>query len=373
MASSPKARNKKAPIIDQEGAAPQTKERVKLSPAAEARLRVVTMKDIAKVAGVTSMTVSRVMKGDNYVAPATRELVLRIAQELNYTTNLAGRALRTGRTDTIGIIGGALEQPFNAAIIAALESLLTKSGYQTKLILNFHDLNQLIKSSQANAVDGFIVTGMHCQLQELRSEGYELTQPFVNIIIVKLPDEDCVQCDLVPAVREALHFMLQQGRKRIAYVGIGNLDVSRTTRHTEIRTGAYLDVMKEAQREPELISAAFHYEVPGLQRVEILREYFASNGCPDAILCVNDDVAMQTYRALMDVGCRIPEDTLLVGCDGLAFTAYFEPPLSTISQPIGLLAEQAWSFLKNRIADPQIAPQYACFNAQLVIRKSLQP
>lgn len=339
------------------------------SPPAVAEVaKTVTMKDIAKVAGVTSMTVSRVMKGDDHVAPATRELVLGIARDLNYTTNPAGRALRTGRTNTIAVVAGSLNQPYHAAMVSSLESLLHASGYQTRLVLNQNDLRHLIRSTQAAVADGVIITGMHNLLSRFHDAGHQITQPFVHISIVKLENQDCVQCDLIPAFREALQWMLHAGRRRIAYVGIGDL-----ASQSELRSQAYAEGMKAAGRTPEWISAGESYAVPGAQRVEILRRYFTERGCPDALLCLNDEVAMQTYRALMDIGVRIPDDVLLVGCDGLPSTAYFEPPLSTIAQPFDELAATAWKFLQARIAEPNLASQYACFNAELVMRRSLQP
>jgi DNA-binding LacI/PurR family transcriptional regulator len=308
------------------------------------------------------------LKGDSDVSAATRKLVLKIAEELNYTTNLAGRALRTGRTGTIAVISGGLDQPYNAALVSLLDELLSANGYQVKLVLNPADLNTLFSSTQAAIVDGAIITGMHNVIDQFRTAGHRLTQPCVHICIVKLENEDCVQCNLVPAVEEALQTMITAGRKRIAYVGIGETTLSHSR---EIRTVTYLATMKQAHRVPEVIRASASYEVSGAQRVEILSHYFREHGCPDGILCVNDDVAMQCYRALMDVGCRIPQDVSLVGCDGLPAIAYFEPPLSTIAQPMEAMCSQAWDFLKARMVKPDIAPQYAEFEAKLVFRRSL--
>lgn len=333
--------------------------------------RTVTMKDIARVAGVTSMTVSRVINGEGYVAPATRETVLRIARELNYTTNLAGRALRTGRTKTIAVISGALNQPYHAEMVSCLEALLNGSGYQTRLVLNQNDLGELVRSTQTAVADGVIITGMHNLLARLGEAGHEITQPSVHICIVKLENEDCVKCDLIPAFRQSLHYMLAAGRQRIGYVGIGPAPDSFTISQADVRSQTYAREMELASRQTEFISAGDNYEVSGAGRVEILRRYFGERGCPDALLCLNDDVAMQTYRALMDVGCRIPQDALLVGCDGLPFTAYFEPPLSTIAQPFAALSATAWEFLQARMAQPNLPPQYACFDAELVMRRSL--
>jgi DNA-binding LacI/PurR family transcriptional regulator len=106
----------------------------------EGRQKIVTLQDVAEMAGVTSMTVSRVIKGKGYVAAATREKVLRIAEELNYTANLAARALATGRTGIIAVISGNLNEHYYANIVHLLESQLTASGYQMRLLHTHADM-----------------------------------------------------------------------------------------------------------------------------------------------------------------------------------------------------------------------------------------
>lgn len=337
----------------------------------DGRLKTVTLKDIAKVAGVTSMTVSRVMKGEGYVAPATRETVLRIAKELNYSANLAGRALKTGRTGAIAIISGDLTQPYCANIVCLLEAQLTASGYQMRLLHTRGELRDLINATNATAVDGVIIAGLHDLVEEFRALDRHIMQPCIYMGITKSSSGDYIYSNLSPAVEEAVELMVAAGRQRIAYVGVGVVGETLSVFDTEVRTRAYLSVMNREGRVPELIGASPTYDVSGLERVRILKEYFQEHGCPDGLLCVNDDIAIQTYRALMDLGYRIPQDVLLVGCDGLPIMEYFEPPLSTIAQPMEEICARAWQFLQARIANPDIPLQTTSFDAKLVVRRSL--
>jgi LacI family transcriptional regulator len=317
------------------------------------------------------MTVSRVIKGKGYVSPATRELVLRIAKELNYTANLAARALATGRTGVIAIISGSLNQPYNANMVSLLEAQLIASGFQMKLLHTQGELHDLINSTNASAVDGVIVAGQHHLVEAFRAQNLRILQPCVFIGISGEDEMDCISSNLSPAVQEVLELMLESGRQRIAYIGIGTLGENLSEADTEVRTQTYVSVMKKAGRTPELISASPSYNVPGTERVQTLKGYFQTRGCPDALLCVNDDIAIQTYRALMDLGVRIPQEVALVGCDGLPIMTYFEPPLSTIAQPMEEMCARGWQFLQARLSDPTLPRQIANFNAQLVIRKSL--
>ncbi len=335
----------------------------------DGRLKTATLTDVAKVAGVTAMTVSRVIKGSGYVAPATRERVMHAAQELNYTANLTARALVTGRTGAIAIISGNLNMPYCANIVHLFDSLLSSSGYQIRLLHTRGELSDLINSTNSASVDGVIVAGMHHFVEELSSINRHIVPPSVHVGITKPVQGDYVFINLRPAVEDALERMLAAGRKRIAFIGVGQ---NMSIHDREIRPQTYVSVMQKAGRTPELVSACPRYDVPGEERVAIIKSYIETYGCPDGMLCVNDDIAIQTYRALMDLGCRIPEDALLVGCDGLPILQYFEPPLSTIAQPMEEMCALAWQFLQARIANPDLPPQCTNFDAKLVARKSLQ-
>ncbi|RYG59873.1 LacI family transcriptional regulator, partial [bacterium] len=197
------------------------------------RAKTATLQDVAKVAGVTAMTVSRVIKGSGKVAPATREMVLRVAQELNYTANLSARALKTGRTSVVAIISGSLSLPYTASIVSILESMLHSSGYQMRLLHTRGELRDLVNSTNAAAVDGVIVAGLHGLVAEFRSQNLTLLQPSVYIGITKLEDSDYVYSNLQPAVEEALETMFAAGRQRIAFAGIGVVGKTLSTSDPE--------------------------------------------------------------------------------------------------------------------------------------------
>ena len=312
------------------------------------------------------MTVSRVIKGMDGVGPATRERVLRIAQELNYTANLSARALATGKTGVIAVISGALNQHYYANIVHLLESQLTSSGYQMRLLHTHNDLRHLISSTNAAAVDGVIIAGKYGLVEEFRALAPEVFQSCVFIDTAKHRESDCIHSNLEPAVEEALELMIRADRARIAYVGHFNAVTSIAMPEERART--YLTVMERAARRPELIGT----DPDRTLNLETLKEYIEEQGCPDALLCVNDETAMYVYRALRDAGYRVPDDVLLVGCDGLPFMKCFDPPLSTIAQPMEDICALAWQFLQARIANPDIPFQQATFNARLVVRPSLQ-
>ncbi len=345
----------------------------------EGASKTATLQDVAEAAGVTSMTVSRVIKGRDGVGEATRERVLRIAEQLNYTPNLSARALATGKTGVIAVISGGLNQFYYANIVHLLEEEITSSGYQMRLLHTHSDLKDLVSSTHSTAVDGVIIAGKYHLVEEFRALAPQVFQSCVFIDASKHSETDYVHSNLETAVESALEMMLQAGRTRLAYIGhfqsfqqkLSELISSRADEPAvvEERMQAYLSVVKRAGLTPELI---------GLQPAFILTsnslsKYLQERGCPDGLLCVNDETAMYVYRAVLDAGYRVPDDVLLVGCDGLPFMECFEPPLSTIAQPMAEICALAWQFLQARIANRTLPRQHQSFEAQLVVRRSLQP
>ncbi len=330
----------------------------------EGRPRPVTMEDLAKRAGVHSRTVADALKGTGRVAPATREKVLRIAKELNYVPNAAARALATGRTGTVAVLSGPLTDQYYANAVHLLETYLTAHRYEMLLLHTRREVGDLVNATQISLVDGVIVVGINNFLEEfLRLSGS--VQPCVLIDTSNPNFVDHITLDLRPAVEEALRLMIEKGCQRIAYVVNDRNDSS----HIEVRMRTYLDMMTQANRSHEFIDV--DTKTPPEERIQSLTSYIRDNGCPDALFCQNDESAIYTYRAITGLGYRLPQDALLVGCDGLPYMEYFDTSLSTIVLPMDQICEIATQFLQQRMASPDIPIQQATLQGRLVIRKSL--
>ena len=343
----------------------------------ESVAKTATLQDVAAMAGVTSMTVSRVIKGKEGVGAKTREHVLRVAKELSYTPNLSARALATGKTGVIAVISGALNQPYYANIVHLLEAEISGSGYKMQLLHTHNDLHHLVSSTNAAAVDGVIIAGKYHLVEEFRALAPQVFRSCVFIDASKHSESDYVHNNLTLAVEEALELMLKTGRTRLAYIGHFQNIVSygkpqirpRAYVVSEERMQTYRAVMERAGLEIELIGLRPQFTLT----TGNVRDYLQQQGCPEGLLCVNDETAMYAYRAIRDAGYRVPDDVLLLGCDGLPFMECFEPPLSTIVQPVIEICALAWKFLQSRIANPDLPPQQASFDAKLIVRRSLQP
>jgi DNA-binding LacI/PurR family transcriptional regulator len=343
--------------------------RPKKSDSSSSRPKRVTLKDIAKVAGLHVMTVSDALSGARNVAPATRERVKQIARDLNYIPNTAAQALATGRTRLIAVMCGNISEVYYANMVSHLENFLHEDRYKVVLLRRPLELEELLDATGGTAVDGAVAIDMDAAIysdkliEQFRTHS---AVPCVSIGAYTRSFVDSVVVDLSSAVTMALTMMVTAGRQRIAYL----VTAPHLADEKESRGGAYLTTMQRHVRKPEIINA----DTNVLSEVEpYLKAYIRENGHPDALLCQNDETAMSAYRALRDLGLRIPDDVLLVGCDGQLHMKYFDPPLSTVVQPLEEICSVAWKFLKRRMADPTLPHQRIVLEGELVVRESLLP
>jgi DNA-binding LacI/PurR family transcriptional regulator len=330
-------------------------------PSDAPRPRKVTLQDIADVAGVKRMVVSNALNGTRSVAPATREKILRLAKEMNYVPNYAARSLRTGRTGIVAILSGALSEPYYAVMVDLLRQHLQQDGYQLMLMHAVHEVQGLVHATGKIAVDGVIAIDVLGLVNEFAVES---SIPCVSIGTAGESFVDSVIVDLSEGVDEALRLMIAGGRQRIAYL----VTAEAMARESETRAKGYLTAIQRTSQAPEIINVATD-QAEAVERK--LKVYILERGCPDALLCQNDETAMCAFRVLKDLGFGVPTDVLLAGCDGQRHMRYFEPPLSTIVQPMEQMCATAWKFLKQRIAHPAVSHQSAMFHGQLAVRESL--
>ncbi len=325
------------------------------------RPKRVTLQDIADVAGVKKMLVSNALNGTRSVAPATREKIQRIASELNYIPNFAARALTQGRTGIIAVISGPVNEPYYGTMVHLLENYLNAEHYHLMLLWTPGEVKELVNATGNLAVDGAIAVDMLNLVNEFHSHP---TIPCVSISTSRQQFVDNIFVDLSASVEEAIRLMLEGDRRRIAYL----VTAESMALETEVRAGAYLEAMRKSERPAEIINVATD-DLDVLEKNFVT--YVEANGCPDALLCQNDETAMCAFEVLRELGYTIPTDVLLVGCDGQRHMKYFTPPLSTIVQPMEEICALAWKFLQQRIAQPDLPHQEASVQGTLIVRESL--
>lgn len=323
-----------------------------------------TRNDVAALANVSGCTVSYVLGGrtDVVIADATRDRVIAAAKQLGYRPNRAARALVTGSTQVVSLLAGRLS-PYYTMVASHLQDRAKADGFQ--VLLSDTEMSQGPQSGGVWSGDGIIAIDYAEQVDAYLQTHPDLRTPLVSIGAFHLEQVDYVGVDLYRGTREAIAHLLKQGCRRIAYIRGEDPRV-----RTDPRSLGYADAIREADLPVEEIVLSGSTRSRG--RADI-RTYIQERGCPDGLLCHNDELALGIYRGLLDLGLRVPDQVKLVGCDGIEEIEYLERPITTIVQPVEQMCRMAWDFLKNRMIDPSIPPQQHVFNAELVVRESTTP
>jgi LacI family transcriptional regulator, galactose operon repressor len=325
---------------------------------------MVTQELIARKLGLSRQLVSFALAGNPQVSEASRKRILAAAQELGYKPNPFARALKKGRT---GIVALWIPDLFSTHYIHVMNELnrVVKQEHH-ELIVNEVGSGKADQMMSHVPVDAIFAMETQQQVEDyLAARGREAI-PVVSMGAVCSTKTDFIKVDLAAATKEAIEHLIGCGYKRIAhatFVGKGLPEASRRVSYTQ--------TMRKAGLKAEFIE----YPLAPIQRAsvrKIVQEYVRVNGCPEAIFCHSDDVALGVYRGLLDMKIRVPEDVALVGCDGIQDTEYLEVPITTIVQPVEEMCALAWSFLTKRFDDATVKLQQTTLKPKLEVRESSQ-
>lgn len=334
--------------------------------AAAGRRRGPSMADVARLAGVSGQTVSRVSNGRTNVDAETRARVLAAMEELGYRPNSAARALRTGRFRTIGVIMFTLSSFGNMRTLDAIASAAEEAGYSLTLIPVPHptrgEVSDAFQSLADAAVDGVIIV---IEAHLLDESDVELP-PGLPVVIVDSAGDDrftWVDTDQALGARLATEHLLGLGHATVRHVAGPDRSYSATRRREswEATLRAHGAVV-----HPPLVgdwSAESGHEL-GL---ELARD-------PDvtAIFVANDQMALGVLRALHESGRAVPAEVSVVGFDGMEEAASFWPPLTTVRQFFGEVGRRSVEALLHEVeSGDRRAPSVVA--TELVVRDSTAP
>ena len=282
---------------------------------------------VAARAKVSVATVSRAFNFPDKVTPVTRELVERVARELNYVPNASARTLRTQRSRTLGVVLPTLLNPTFAECLQGIARAAIAGGYAILPVTTGYRLDEEERAVQlllAGNVDGLILVVSNPStskaLARLRSAG----TPYV-LAYNRHADHPCVTVDSEAAVADAVARLVLLGHRRIAMVS-GTLAASDRAQQ---RYRGYQKGMADAGlKAPSLI------EVPFVESaVDALADVLQAGNRPTALVCSNDLLAIRSIRAAHLGGLSVPDDLSVIGFDGIALGEDLTPALTTIAQP----------------------------------------
>lgn len=331
---------------------------------------MVTMQDVAKAAGVSTMTVSNVLNHYPHVRDETRDRVLRAIDDLGYRVNVAARNLRAGRTNTIGFAVPEVDRPYFGQLASRIIARASAAGYRVVIEQTGADREtelSAIVSSRNRMYDALILSavGLGTADREL------LRVDFPMVILGETVFEGPVDHIALPNVEgtfAATRHLIAQGSRRIAIVeGFDALPPNVSS----LRHGGYVRALREAGVE---FDPALSVAIPGLTLAggRSAAERLVDSGLLfDGVVCITDTVALGVMRGLADRGVRVPEDVRVIGFDAIEEGEYSIPRLSTVAPDHDEVAALAVDLVLRRIAgDTGWEPREFVSSFRIVARES---
>lgn len=329
----------------------------------------VTISDVARRAGVSSMTVSRVVNGRPNVAEETRARVLAAIHELGYVPSAQARGLAVGRSNVIGIVVPGIVSEWALPLIMGAAQAAEALGYQVLL--------RTTGLGAAQSGDTQVMLGRTSLIDGMILASWAISTPFrrklarrVPVVVVdgyeRADDVMWVGAADRAGVREAARHLLELGHRRIAFLGGGGSYLG------EQRLAGYLDALAAVAMEPDealIVQGDFTRESGyRLGRVLLTRERR-----PTAVLCASDPMALGVLQAVHELGLSVPDQLSLVGCDD-TLAAQASPPLTTVRRPYAEMGAAALRLLIESLErSPNGKPPQLDLPAALVVRASTGP
>jgi len=328
---------------------------------------MVNYNDIAKLAKVSSTTVSHVINETRIVLPGTKKRVVDAMRKLNYQPNLLARGLATGKTHTIGLVISDIRNPFYPEVIQGVEELAVKNNYNIFLCNTNYDIEKGLKSIQAlisKKIDGMILTSS--QADDLLIEkliNSKIPVVFVNLCKINV-NVDCICIDYKVGIIEAVKYLVSLNHKKIYFIsGPRNLKTAK------IRINNFIEAVEKSDRVD-----LSHRIIEGNHKIdggfEAAKGILKEEELPTAVVCSNDLTAIGAMKAFGVAGIKVPEDISVIGLDNIMLTKIVSPALTTIGLERYKIGRKAMEFLLRRIKDKNLPKQTGIFKTKLILRKS---
>jgi LacI family transcriptional regulator len=309
----------------------------------------ITVVDIAKKAGVSITTVSRVTNNSNLVGKKTRNKVQKVIAEMNYIPNQMARGLSARRSKTIALIIPDISNPFFPELIHGVEDVVNKQGYSMFLCnsnFNHEKEKSYINEMAERRVDGVIIISAFLQDKSLIKRLNETTMRIVTIQS-QIEGIDCIKTTDYNGMTEAIEHLIGLGHRKIAFICIDLCGCkNRYSAYTDVLTRNGISVNEEYVVENCKESSS--KQNAGYLMTKRLLEL---TNPPTAIQTLNDYLAFGAYMAVVEKGLRIPEDISIVGYDDVTMARQVNPALTTVSQPAYAMGEAGGELLIKNISD----------------------
>lgn len=327
-----------------------------------------SLEEVAKKAGVSVATVSRVLNNVAAVKSSTRARVMKAATELKYHPNLHARSLARGSNRTLGIIVSNMENPFFFDIFRTLQADAHARGYEVVVANTDYSPEQLVASIRL--MIGWRVSGLGAIVSEMDTDLLRLiTDSRIPTVFydVGTPAENItnIRVDYRRGMHKIVEYLHSLNHKRMAFVGHHS-----TLRPIDERRQSFLETVREFGCEAVNTVAAADRLEGGLSAA---RELLSSGSKPTAIVCVNDFMAVGVLRYMRERNIRVPQDISVTGFDNIKLAEFSSPPLTSVHIPRERIGHLVLERLLSGDKKLGFAGRELWIDPELVVRESTGP
>jgi len=330
----------------------------------------ITIVDVAREAGVSFSTVSRVVNNYKHVKPDTRERVEAAMKKLGYVANLKARSLAGGRSQVIGMLIYELETSYTVEIVRGVDAEISKSDYD--LMLSTTHKRKRKESTYVTQLTQGMVDGLLFVLpRNLEAYTWDLDQKQFPYVLIDHPGMDNRESNTITVTNwqgayDATQYLIELGHRRIGFI-TGFVEIASA----QERLAGYQTAIRDNGLfvDPELICKGDFLEESGY---EAAQKFLNLEKPPTAIFASSDASAFGAMRAINEAGYHVPRDVSLIGFDDVPEASYMRPTLTTVRQPLREMGQVATHMLVERLDDPTIPPEQVELPTKLIIRDSCQ-
>lgn len=320
----------------------------------------VTIKDIAREAGVSYQTVSKALRGTGTVNPQTAEKIKQIAKVCGYVPSIAARSMATQKSQLLAVFLPQIASSFYNKILQGIENMAIGQGYGLLLYLFENaDLEEKLETILSFGVDGVIIFENHFSLQSLNPfKSRKIPIVFVNSTVLPA-DASHIAIDAFYGLKLAFEHLYQAGHR--------NILLAHSDHEAEMKRIDEVKISVQTEYGVNLISKVY---CDNYASADVLKN-FAPADLPKGvtgIVCTSDYIALPVMTRLQEFGLAIPADMSVIGFDDLEFAAFLNPPLTTIEQPKREFGEKIFSILSGLLhGEPN---QRLTIFPRLIVRKT---
>lgn len=333
----------------------------------------VTIKDIAKFAGVSVSTVSRALRNDPTASPKTIKRILKIARKLNYYPDSFAKGLRQKRTNTIGIIFNDLNNPFYTEILSEIGEILNKKNYSMFICYSHYDFERERKnvlSLLSKRVDGVIISPIDDKSENIKL----LTDNIETVLIDCYPffeGNSYVYTEHGKGAEIATEYLIKNGHQDILLF-TGPFDSFLANNFLN----GYIQTLKNnnIKVQNDFIVRCNELSIDSGYKTfkSLLTNSFGKNINFTGIITISDLLAVGVYKVANELGFSIPGNYSIIGYDNIEITSALSPPLTTMHQPRKRIGRESVRILLNNIENENIDIRKVAYKPHIVVRGSVR-